>query len=138
MAKGKKTGGRDFPKGVSGNPGGQSGDPAVRAMRRLTRAEIADAGSMLLDLKRSDFEKMAKDPECSMLRTVIAGIALAAAKGNPTCFRELMTSIVGKPKERIEVSGSVGVKTRYDVMTDEELKALAASKAASLKKYIGG
>lgn len=57
MKKKRKPGGRPFPKGVSGNPGGRpKTDPEVKA---ILKAAAPDAARRLVEMMHSDNEKIA-------------------------------------------------------------------------------
>ena len=62
MAKGEKTGGRDFPPGVSGNPAGR---PPVSAelltARLLTHAEVRRIANELLEKSKEELAEILKD-----------------------------------------------------------------------------
>lgn len=136
--KGKPRG-RPFPPGNNANPiGAAAHDPVLRAVRRMSRAEVAEMGTALLDMTRADFEKLAKDKDAPMLKVMLAGQALNASKGNSSSFDKLLDRVIGKTKDRIEVSGAVGTKTKYDTLSTEQLAELAAKTASEIKKLTGG
>jgi Family of unknown function (DUF5681) len=131
--------GRRFKPGESGNPeGARRHNPVLRQIRRLTKAQLADFGSMLLDLSVADAEAASRDKVgTSLLKGMMMGQVSAAIKGNPAAYKAILESIVGKPKERIELSGEVAMKQRHTELTDDELKQLYKEKAERLKRLLG-
>jgi len=85
VAKGKKTGGRDFPRGVSGNPAGRPPTPDdVRAAREMDRDELARILHEVLYLTKKELTARFKDPETpAMERMIIQLVRSACWGGNP-------------------------------------------------------
>lgn len=119
-----------YVKGHSGNPlGSQLHDPELKKLKRLTSAEVAEVGTLILskNLKAlKDIVKDAmknKDSQHSALKAWFAAIAVKAIEtGNATSLDPLMNRITGKVKERIELSGADGGPIAYTEMTPEQLK----------------
>jgi hypothetical protein len=109
MARGKKTGGRNIQKGQVLNPrGGLAHDPVLKAIRRLSRSEIAEIGTLLLEKNYQALKAIIDDPTTSVLRLMVASVAnRVIAKGDHAAFATLLEQIAGKPKERIEHSGEL-------------------------------
>lgn len=62
MAKGEKTGGRDFPPGVSGNPSGRPPlSPELLTARLLTHAEVRRIANELLEKSKEELAEILKD-----------------------------------------------------------------------------
>lgn len=105
MARGKKTGGRDIPKGVSGNPGGVSKEK--RAF--LDRLRDADG----------DAEK------------IYAAFMRLVDEGNVVAVVRAVEYVAGKPKETVEVQGKDGgalfaLLARLPRVSAEDLETLHA------------
>lgn len=63
MARGKKSGGRDFVPGVSGNPDGRPPVQSdVLAVRRLTNADVVRIANELLEKSKAELTAILKDP----------------------------------------------------------------------------
>ena len=109
MAKGKKTGGRNFVKGVVTNPlGAGAHDPVLRAIRRLSRSQISEIGTLLLDNNHDSLKAIIDDKNTSVLKLMIASVAnRVIAKGDHGALATILEQVAGKPKERIEHSGEV-------------------------------
>lgn len=82
MARGRKTGGRDIPKGTTINPGGVSKE-------------------------KRDFLTRMRDAEGDADRIYAAFMRLVK-KGNAPAVLRAMEYIVGKPKEHVELTGKDG------------------------------
>lgn len=109
MAKGMKTGGRNFPPGNNANPLGPAAhNPAKRAMKRLTTDDLQDIGSLILKGDLPSLQAVAKDPTATVLRVWLASIAVKAInKGDPAALNMILDRLVGKPKAHVELTGSV-------------------------------
>jgi hypothetical protein len=106
MAKGKKTGGRDFAKGVSGNPKGGPGLPKdVKEARKLTQGELERAVNRYLHLSRGELKAAIEAPGTPMIEIMIASIiAQAATKGDQMRLDFILNRIIGKVQDRVEVT----------------------------------
>lgn len=103
MAKGKKTGGRDFQPGQSGNPAGGPGLPqALRDARKMNVAMVQEILQKLMDLAPEDFD--AYQPLSMHEKMVHAIIAEAVAEGLPSHLNFLYDRIIGKVKDQLEVT----------------------------------
>lgn len=113
-----------FKPGQSGNPqGGKLHNPELRAIKRLTSAEVAEIGSLIVKKNIAGLQAVAKDPESSALKVWMAAIAIKGIKsGDASKLDVLLNRITGKVKERIELSGEDGGPIRSVVgnMTKEE------------------
>ncbi len=100
MARGKKTGGKDWKPGQSGNPKGWFGyGKDYREAKKLTTAIFNQLGTDLLYAKVEDLQKIIKDPDASMLEKIVAGIiGKAATEQDQIRAAFLLDRILGKPK----------------------------------------
>lgn len=84
MATGRKTGGKDWAQGQSGNPAGR---PRIKqTIRDMARAAAPEAFKKIAELAKS------RDPK----------VALAASQ-------EICNRAYGRPTERVKHSGSIGI-----------------------------
>jgi hypothetical protein len=122
MAKGRKTGGRDFKPGVVTNPrGGGAHNPSLKAVRRLSQMQIAELGTMILEGNIDSLKAVEKDPAASVLKVMIASVSIKAInKGDHSALAAILDRIVGKPKQVVEMSGAEGGPIETVTMTSEE------------------
>ncbi len=118
-----------FKKGQSGNPlGGKLADPEMRAIKRLTKQEIAEIGSLLLKRNIAGLQKIvanAKDPESkhSALKVWMATICIKGMQsGDAHKLDVLLNRLVGKVTENIQLTGADGgpIQSLTAAMTKEE------------------
>jgi len=123
MAYGRKTGGRDIKKGMVLNPrGGQAHNADVRRIRKLTASEIAEVMTLILDHNLEKLSALVKDPESSVLKVWIARIAIESLKkGDAYQLNVLLDRVIGKAKEKIELTGAEGGPVKFEQLTPEEI-----------------
>jgi hypothetical protein len=94
-------------KGQSGNPSGPAlQDKAVTALKRMGAQELAETCEMILKANRAELAAILEDPNTSMLQVnLISAILADTQKGLTYTLDKLLERVVGKPKERIELSG---------------------------------
>ena len=103
MAKGKKSGGRDFPPGVSGNPAGGPGLPQdVRDARKLNTAEVTRILTDLIEMSPEAY--LAFKPRTKLEDLVMSLMNKATEDGCPTRLNLLFDRIIGKVKDQLEVT----------------------------------
>lgn len=122
-----------FKPGQSGNPlGGKLHNPELRAIKRLTAHEVAEIGTLIISKNLTKLRAIVKDakdnPDSkhSGLKSWIAMVAIKGiSKGDAHALDVLLNRLVGKVKERIELTGEDGGPVRQLVgsMTPEERKA---------------
>jgi hypothetical protein len=111
MAKGKKTGGRNFQVGNKANPHGR---PAI-AGDELREAKIAFRNrfeSYIVELSSMSFEELnavMKDPQTPALKLMIVSVILKGASlGDPGRMTFLLDRLVGSVPKAVELSGAQG------------------------------
>jgi hypothetical protein len=73
MATGKKTGGRNFPKGKSGNPAGRQKLPAeVKIIRKLTADAFIDMVEVLAYANQASIDALLIDTEAPHINRIVA------------------------------------------------------------------
>lgn len=101
---GKKTGGRNWVKGQSGNPKGGIGLPKdIRDAKKMTAADFCKLAVELLYTTRDKINEKLKDPNAAMIELMVAGIiAKAATEQDYMRANFLLDRIIGKPKQNEE------------------------------------
>lgn len=99
-----------FKKGHVANPlGGGAHDPEVRAVRNLTRRELAEVGSLVVKGDITALTTIKNDPNSSAMHAIIASVCLRAwADGDMRGFDVLLNRLIGKVKDEVALSGSIG------------------------------
>ena len=98
-----------FKKGQSGNPlGGKLHDPAVKAFKNLTKAEMVIVGNMIIKGDIEGIKELAKDPKANVLQAMIASVAARViSKGDMQALDVLLNRLIGKVKDEVLHSGDV-------------------------------
>lgn len=95
-----KTGNLANPKGAGAHK------KALAAVRKMTHEELAETCELILNSNRMELQAVLDDPTTPMLKVnLISAIMADTQKGLTYTVDRLLERIVGKPKERIELSG---------------------------------
>lgn len=107
------------------NPlGGKLHDPIKRLYRRLTKEELAEVGSIIIEGNVDRLKEKSKDPNLSILQAWMLSIAIKGInEGDSHRFDTLLNRIVGRPQAYIELTGADGGPIQFGKLSDEELKA---------------
>lgn len=131
VAKRKMPVGRPFKKGECANPYGAAGkDPAMRAIRKMSREQVAEFGTMLLTTPMSELRKMAEDESQFGITHFLLKQMMNASKGSGAAFDRLFDRIVGKVQDDVKITAGVDIKVSSD--------QLASMAQAALKRTKGG
>lgn len=103
MAKGRKTGGRDFKPGQSGNPSGRPELPAeIKGARVLNKLELELVLTKYLRCSVSDLRENKDNQELSSLDQIAINIILKAIDyGDPIRLNFLLDRLIGKVPQKI-------------------------------------
>lgn len=98
MARGKKTGGKNWTKGKSGNPKGRPEIPEeILRAQQMNQVDVARTISRLLRCSIAFLELLAKDKNASGMDTTCAEIVLKAKKfGDPRRLDFMFNRSIGK------------------------------------------
>ena len=125
-----------FQKGKSGNPrGGQLHNPVMKAIKRLTNAEIADIGTMMLAGNVTALKKIWKDKTETPLRAMLAAVSLRAIESRDSyAFDVILNRIAGKVKDELDLRNPDGSLQRHLALTSAERQRAMRALEARLKK----
>jgi hypothetical protein len=109
VAKGRKTGGRDFKKGQSGNPSGAAPVPEdIKEARKLTNFEFERLANKYLFGTAADIEKASKDPNTPLIELLVGSVIhKGVLEGDERRLDFLLNRLVGKVKDEIKHTGSI-------------------------------
>lgn len=126
--KRKKSGGRDFKPGESGNPKGRPPLPAqVREFRRLTLTELQGYIAAIKDMPVSELEDLAKSKDIPALKAWIYSMAVQGIRsGSERAFDSLMDRVVGRVADQVNITGKLTaeIKAKSDAELAAEARAL--------------
>jgi hypothetical protein len=110
MAKGKKTGGRDFKPGVSGNPGGAIKLPEdIKQARKLTRVELERILNRFVYMTKQEIIDIARDPKTTGLELMIASlVSKATNEGDYKRISFILDRLGFIVAQKMEHSGDIG------------------------------
>ena len=104
MARGKKTGGKDFKKGGPPGPGRPQLPEDIKKARELNTVELTRILNELVYCSKGELEAKIKNPATDMLEVIGASILLKGADfGDPMRLNFILDRLVGKVKEQVEV-----------------------------------
>lgn len=79
---------------------------ALGAFKRMSSEELAQVCELILHANRGELEAVLQDPNTPMIKVnLISAILADTTKGLTYTLDKLLERTVGKPKERIELSG---------------------------------
>ena len=109
MAKGRKTGGRDFYKGhklTPPGPGRPAVTPEIKATRQLNTQELVRILNELVHADKETLIAKTKDPKTTVFELIICSILKNAYdKGDQQRISFILDRLVGKVKEQVEHTG---------------------------------
>lgn len=119
---------KKFKKGQSGNPlGGQLHNKELKAIRNLTEDEMIEIGSLVVKGSIDELKRIKDDPKTTVLKAMMASVAIKTiAKGDAQALEVLLNRLVGKVKDKVEVTSTNinhnNVNAQIAVLTDADLK----------------
>ena len=122
MAKGKKTGGRNF----TGQPGpGRPRLPkAVKEARKLTKVEFESVVHAMSFMTRAELKAKMKDPTTTVLELMVGALASEAVnRGDHNRMEFIHNRMVGKVPDKVQHGGEDGGPIRYSDLSEKEIKA---------------
>ncbi len=106
MAKGRKTGGKNWESGKSGNPSGSSGLPQdVRHARQLTAVNLERLLNQHIYSTSKELASTIAAPEAVALDKLVASIILTGIdKADQARLEFILCRLVGKVQDKLEVT----------------------------------
>ena len=97
--------------GQSGNvQGGKLIDPDLKELRRLTKEELVEVGTLVVKGNVSTLKNIVKDRESSVLHAMVASVALRVIKqGDMHALDLFLNRLIGKVNDEVEYSGELNV-----------------------------
>ena len=132
MAKGRKTGGKNFMPGVVTNPNGRPRLPEdIKTIRELTQAEFTRVSNKYLQMSSEEIEAIVKEPSTPMLELMVASIiSKAVIYGDQNRLNLLLDRLIGKVPIPVARSADPQILEKLkdlESKTDEELLAMIKS-----------
>lgn len=123
MAKGTKTGGKDFKKGWKGGPGRPKVPEDLKEVRKITNTSLETKLHEFLTMSAQELSGVKQNPKSSMLELMIHSIVVNAVnRGDQQRMGFLMDRLLGKVKDQIEVE--TYTRPLRELSNDELLKQL--------------
>ena len=142
MAKGKKTGGRNFKKGKSPNPSGRPPvSEEIKQIRTMNSKEMAVIGSRLLNLPRGQLKPIAEGKAGTVLEVIVARILFKAMQsGDEKRLEAVLNRVIGKAPDKIEFTGAGGgpIQALVDEtseLTNDELEQRIERLQSTINKF---
>lgn len=122
MAKGKKTGGRDWKPGQSGNPAGRAKLPAwMRESRSMNKEKFHGLLNEYIHRPATELVEIMKDPTTPTLELMVIKVVMEAIKhGDEKKLGFLLDRLIGKVREEVHVSGQMSVLDLAKKYADQE------------------
>ena len=106
MTTRKKTGGRDFKPGQSGNPSGRPGLPAeVKEAKKLNRVEVEAAIAKYVRATKQEIEAVHMNPLSTAADQVICSVLLKAIEhGDEKRLDFILNRTIGKVPDKLDAT----------------------------------
>jgi hypothetical protein len=137
MAKGSKTGGKDFKPGESGNPNGRPPLPAdLKATRDMDQVEFERLARGLMRLTKAHLNELLKSPDTPAQVVMLARIIRSAMwSGDQKRLDFLMNRLVGRVDTKVQAGQKEKPQGRQpSEMSDEELEERGLEIAEKLRR----
>ncbi len=92
--------------GQSGNPLGRgAGDPALTAIKNLTKAELIEIGNLVIKGSVKQLRELKDDEDQTVLKRMLASVCVKViSKGDMQALDVLLNRLVGKVKDDVTVT----------------------------------
>lgn len=124
MARGMKTGGKDFKPGQMPGPGRPPAPPELKEARKLNQIDFELLVNKFLRMNKEDIQEVLRSNTSTTLELMIAGIiSRGVTGGDQNRLEFILSRLFGKPKERHEITGLDGnpLRAQIALMSDEDI-----------------
>lgn len=123
MAKGIKTGGRNFQKGVSGNPNGRPKlPPEIKQIQKMSPTFVRAMINKLSRMTKDELATHLKDPKTPVLEVTLGSIYAKAIKdGDYMRLNFLLDRTIGKVKDEVDISLTPQITYKTSMTEDGRL-----------------
>jgi dihydroneopterin aldolase len=113
MAKQREDNLKKFVKGQSGNPNGRPRKFVCTLKEQgYKRSEINDTIQVMMSMNLDELKAVWEDKNATVMeKTVASAIKKSIEKGNLDAIETLLTRVYGKPKEQIDMSQQLSIKS---------------------------
>lgn len=99
-------------KGQTGNPKGRPPDALNAALKKLTKEELEDIANLIIKGNMPALRAIAKDDTAPVIKVMVAAtVVKIISKGDMHSLDTLLNRLVGKVKDTIHHTGTVGATT---------------------------
>lgn len=121
MARGRKTGGKNFVKGQSGNPDGRPTlPPEVKAARQMNGPMFELLINKYMGLPVDQLQVIAKDQSTPAIDLVVIKLLVMSIQhGDINRLKLLLEYTIGKVPDKLNVNAEVTNKTLYQQVLEE-------------------
>lgn len=108
--------GKRFKPGQSGNPRGMiPTSPEVKYVRKITSQALEEIGDLILSSDKDKLRSISEDETESVIRRIYAKAATnAMTKGDLVNLEMILNRVIGKVREKVDVSSSEGFKVIFE------------------------
>lgn len=125
---------RPVKKGEIRNKKGINASPLVQRLRKVTQHDVEEIGSMLVLGEQEKLPQIKDNPKDSPLRAMMASVAMEAiADGDEKKMNAILDRLIGKAKEKLEVSGADGGPVTTANLTSSERAVMLGAIVKKLK-----
>lgn len=137
MSIGRKTGGKDFLPGQSGNPAGRPPIPEeVKEYKKINQVKFIEMVNKYMFMDRASLLAMQKSPNTKAIDLMIIALIIKTVnQGDYSRLNFLLDRTIGKVVEKIEHFGKDGGPIQTQEISPEERAARKVRIADKIKKF---
>lgn len=135
MARGSKTGGRDFKPGNTFSKGGVPTPPDIKEARKLTRVELERIMTRYLHMSKVELEAESDRKDMTLLEAMVLSVAKKAViAGDQQRLNFLIEQTLGKLPDKLETTNMNPFANLTDQEKLEKARLAVALLEGKLKK----